>query len=84
MKVKARIILPLQSHKQLSALMDALKPEVEKQVGTRSIVALSSSSLSIILSVEAEDTVALRAALNAYLRWVNSASTVLNTLGRDS
>jgi tRNA threonylcarbamoyladenosine modification (KEOPS) complex Pcc1 subunit len=33
-----------------------------------------------VLTVEASDTVALRAALNAYLRWINSTVTVLETL----
>jgi len=33
-----------------------------------------------VLKVEARDTVALRAALNAYLRWINSMVNVLEVL----
>ncbi len=84
MRARARVILPFQTERQLLALMDALKPEVEKQVGNRSVVALSSDGLSLVLSFEAEDTIALRAALNAYLRWVSSISTVLSTVGKES
>jgi len=34
----------------------------------------------LILKIEAKDTVALRAALNAYLRWINSILNVFKTL----
>jgi tRNA threonylcarbamoyladenosine modification (KEOPS) complex Pcc1 subunit len=34
----------------------------------------------LVLKVEARDTVALRAALNAYLRWINSTLNVLEVL----
>jgi tRNA threonylcarbamoyladenosine modification (KEOPS) complex Pcc1 subunit len=30
------------------------------------------------MTVEAEDTIALRSTLNAYLRWINSAVNVIN------
>jgi tRNA threonylcarbamoyladenosine modification (KEOPS) complex Pcc1 subunit len=79
-KAKATVRLPLQSQKQLSALLAALTPEVANQVGVRSKVAVSSEDLSLLLTVEADDAVALRAALNAYLRWVNSALNVLDCL----
>jgi tRNA threonylcarbamoyladenosine modification (KEOPS) complex Pcc1 subunit len=36
--------------------------------------------MSLIIEVEAEDTVALRAALNVYLRWINSATKVLEKI----
>ncbi len=84
LKANAEVVLPFQTERQLLALMNALKPEVEKQVGNRSVVGLSSNCLSLVLSVKAEDTIALRAALNAYLRWVNSVSTMLSALSRES
>ena len=34
----------------------------------------------LILKIEAKDTVALRAALNAYLRWINSIFNVLGII----
>jgi tRNA threonylcarbamoyladenosine modification (KEOPS) complex Pcc1 subunit len=39
--------------------------------------------LTLVLNVEARDTVALRAALNAYLRWICSTISVLEALEKD-
>ena len=80
MKAKATVRLPIQSKKQLGSILDALTPETSKQVGTRSKVTLTADKLVLVLSVEAEDAVALRAALNAYLRWINSTMNVLGIL----
>ncbi len=82
MNANATVLLTFESEKQLKSLMDALSPEVKRQVGVRSKVAMAANGLSLILNVEAEDTVALRAALNAYLRWVNSMLKVLEKVGR--
>ena len=84
MKAKATVRLPFQSEKQLAALVTALTPEVNRQIGTRSKTTLTTDELILVLNVEAEDTVALRAVLNAYLRWVNTTSNVLEALGKDT
>jgi KEOPS complex subunit Pcc1 len=55
-------------------------PEVKKPTTMRSKTSLEKSGKFLILSVEARDTVALRAALNSYLRWVNSTISVLQVL----
>lgn len=80
MKAKATVRLPFHSRKQLTAVVSALAPEIDRQIGVRSKAALSTEELNLVLSVDAEDTVALRAALNAYLRWINSALNVLETV----
>jgi tRNA threonylcarbamoyladenosine modification (KEOPS) complex Pcc1 subunit len=72
------------SEKQLTTLLDALTPEAEKPVGTRSMVALEKEGNFLVLNVEAKDTVALRAALNAYLRWIDSAVNVLEAVEKGS
>ncbi len=84
MKSKAIVRLPFHSEKQLDAVLKALTPEVKKQVGERSNVSLAAEGLTLILNVEARDTVALRAALNAYLRWINSTINVLDALAKDA
>ena len=81
-KAKATIRLPMKSEKQLAALIMALTPEVQKQIGTRSKVTLSKETQILALGVEAEDIVALRAALNAYLRWINSTMNVLDAVAK--
>jgi KEOPS complex subunit Pcc1 len=83
-KTKATVRLPFQSEKQLTALVNALTPEVNRQIGTRSKTILTTDGLVLVLNVKAEDTVALRAALNSYLRWINSTVNVLETVKRVS
>jgi len=80
LKARASVRLPFQSERQLSALLAALTPEVQRQVGVRSKATLVAEGLELVLLVEADDTVALRAALNAYLRWINSSFNVLDAL----
>jgi KEOPS complex subunit Pcc1 len=84
MRAKATIRLLFESEKQIGALVNALTPEVNRQIGTRSKAKLTMDGLSLLLDVEAEDTVALRAALNAYLRWINSTINVIETLAKES
>ena len=80
MKAKATVRLRLSSEKQLATLLDALAPEAEKPVGKRTRAALEREGNFLVLKVEAKDTVALRAALNAYLRWIGSAVKVLEVI----
>jgi KEOPS complex subunit Pcc1 len=84
LQAKAIVRLPFNSQRQLAAVMNALGPEVKRQVGVRSKATLAVDGLVLILCVEAIDTVALRAALNAYLRWVNSTLRVLDALGKEA
>jgi tRNA threonylcarbamoyladenosine modification (KEOPS) complex Pcc1 subunit len=84
MKAKATIRFPLESERQLNALIKALTPEVSKQIGARSQATVTRDKLSLVLNVEAEDVVALRSALNAYLRWVNSTLSVLEIASKNS
>jgi tRNA threonylcarbamoyladenosine modification (KEOPS) complex Pcc1 subunit len=80
MKAKATVRLQFSSEKHLAALMNALMPEASRPATKRSKVMLTRDNQFLVLAVEASDTVALRAALNAYLRWINSTVTVLNVL----
>lgn len=82
MKAKATVRLPFQSENQLTAIVDALTPEIQRQMGLRSKATLATEEKVLVLTVEAEDTVALRAALNAYLRWISSTTNVLETLNK--
>ena len=84
MKAKATVRFPLESERKLTALIKALTPEVCKQMGTRSRVTVTRDQLFIVLNVEAEDIVALRSALNAYLRWVNSTLRVMEIVSKNS
>jgi len=80
MKAKASVRLRFSSEKQLTTLLKALAPEAKKPVTTRARTVLEKEGNLLVLRVEAEDTVALRAALNAYLRWIGSAVKVLEVV----
>ena len=57
-------------------LRKALAPEAGREIpGTT--VWVSGRGRSLVLRIEAEDTGALRAALNSYLRWADVASGVV-------
>ena len=77
---KASIRLKFASQKQLSTLLEALTPETNAQATRRASVKLEQDNLFLVLTVEADDTVALRATLNAYLRWINSMINVIHVV----
>jgi tRNA threonylcarbamoyladenosine modification (KEOPS) complex Pcc1 subunit len=83
MRAKATVRLRLLSEKNLETILRSLEPEVNSPTGTRSRAVLAKEKDFLILKIEAKDTVALRAALNAYLRWVNSILNVFQTLERE-
>ncbi len=74
---KAEIRLKLANQKQVKTLLDALTPEANVPVTRRASIKLQKDGLFLVLVVEAKDTVALRATLNAYLRWINSTVNVM-------
>jgi tRNA threonylcarbamoyladenosine modification (KEOPS) complex Pcc1 subunit len=84
MKAKASVRLRFSSEKQLTTLLDALAPEANRPVTTRAKAVLEREGNFLVLKVEAKDTAALRAALNAYLRWIGSAVKVLEVVEHTS
>jgi tRNA threonylcarbamoyladenosine modification (KEOPS) complex Pcc1 subunit len=80
MRAKAVVRLKFSSKKDLLTVFKGLKPEVESPATKRSKASIEKSKNFLILTVEARDTVALRAALNAYLRWINSMMNVLEVV----
>ncbi len=77
---KASIRLKFADQKQLQTLLHALTPETQTMQTTRANVQLQESGDFLVLSVEAEDTVALRATLNAYLRWIQSTINIMDVI----
>ena len=53
----------------------ALRPEAGRDL-PRAAVAVSGSGSRVVVTINAEDTAALRAALNSYLRWADVALRV--------
>jgi tRNA threonylcarbamoyladenosine modification (KEOPS) complex Pcc1 subunit len=79
LKAHASVRFKLHSRKELDTVFEALAPETRASTA-RAKATLEKEGKSLVLSVEARDTVALRSALNAYLRWINSIVNVLQVL----
>jgi tRNA threonylcarbamoyladenosine modification (KEOPS) complex Pcc1 subunit len=77
-RAKANIRLKIRSQEQLTTLLQALDPEAKATVTRRAKVKLEKEGLFLVLTVDAEDAVALRSALNAYLRWIETAINVID------
>ena len=73
MKAQAVIRLNFSSEKQLKVVLEALKPEIETSVASRSKVDMKAKGQGLILEFRAKDTSALRASLNSYLRLIGVA-----------
>jgi tRNA threonylcarbamoyladenosine modification (KEOPS) complex Pcc1 subunit len=84
MKARALIRLRFSSEKHLNTLLNALAPEAGAPPTSRAKTILEKKGEFLILKVEAEDTVALRATLNAYLRWICSTVNVLKIIEQNS
>jgi KEOPS complex subunit Pcc1 len=80
MKAKATIRLEFSTEQQAETILKSLKPETEHPTTTRSHTTLQEEGKRLTLKVEATDTVALRATLNAYLRWINSILNIFKAL----
>ena len=77
---KADIRLKFTNKKQVETILKALAPEANAPVTRRANIILQKDGLFLVLTVEAGDTIALRATLNAYLRWINSLVNVIVTI----
>ena len=79
MNAEATVRLMFQSEQKLQTILTSLEPEINNPTA-RSRASLARKDNYLILKIEAKDTVALRAALNAYLRWMDSILNVFQTL----
>ena len=61
-------------------LVNALKPESQEDI-SRSLIEIEQDNGELVIRIEAEDTVALRAALNSYLRWTKLAIDTKEAIG---
>jgi tRNA threonylcarbamoyladenosine modification (KEOPS) complex Pcc1 subunit len=84
MKARATVRLEFSSEKHLTTLLEALAPEANAPLTRRAKAILEKEGTFLLLKVEAVDTVALRATLNAYLRWIGSTVKVLEVIEHTS
>jgi tRNA threonylcarbamoyladenosine modification (KEOPS) complex Pcc1 subunit len=83
LKAKATVKLKFSSERNLHTVFEALKPETRKNTTMRSEASLKESGEFLVLTIGAKDSVALRAAVNAYLRWIDSTIKVVSVLERE-
>jgi KEOPS complex subunit Pcc1 len=76
----ATVRLKFASKKQVLTVLNALNPEAKAPPTRRVNIKLEKDGLFLLLTVKAEDTVALRATLNAYLHWINSTINVIDAV----
>lgn len=62
----------------------ALKPEIDDQFSDRSNVYMKQNSNGLQMVFESTDTVALRAAVNSYLRWIQGILSIVKNLNENS
>jgi len=80
-KANTVVRLRFPSKKPLEITYDALKPETDKPPPTtRSKTIIEKTENFLVLKIEARDVVALRATVNAYLRWISSVYGVYSAL----
>lgn len=80
MSATAKVVVPVPDERSLQVVLQALRPEVRAHVTRRSRVSLAGRDGAILLVVKAKDTVALRASVNSYLRWIRAVLRVLRVL----
>lgn len=73
-----RMTLP--SQRQVEVISKALEPETRQPPTHRSRASLEKKGGCLVLKIDAKDTVALRATANAYLRWIDSLTNILDFL----
>lgn len=78
--MRATIRIKLPSEEKLEAVLKSLEPEVAGTTGTRFQANFMKKQESLIMKIEARDTIALRASLNTYMRWINAVLNVFQTI----
>ena len=83
LKTQAEIIITLSSLEEAEAVYQSLKPETKPLHANRSEAKIEPRNKTLLINLEAKDTIALRAALNSYLRWIMQLaeihSVIINT-----
>jgi len=80
MRTRCECKIPFPDKRYLEIVFTALKPELKKPATIRSRASLVKENELLVLKIETTDTTALRATLNAYLRWISSVVNVLDVL----
>lgn len=78
----ATVEFEFKNAREAEAVRQALRPEEELPASTRCRASVQRRKNVLCLRVEAEDTAALRAALNSFLRWTIVARDMVEQRGK--
>ncbi len=76
-RATATVKLEFRSAREAEAVRQALAPEEVLPASTRSKASVKRRENALFLQVDADDTAALRAALNSFMRWAIVARDML-------
>jgi tRNA threonylcarbamoyladenosine modification (KEOPS) complex Pcc1 subunit len=79
-KASARLRIAFQSKRELSAIVDSLRPELQHPAGEKARAQISTRGKSLTLRFEANNSTALRAILSSYLRLLAASLRVCDNL----
>ncbi len=81
-RASASVEFAFKSAREAGAVQRALRPEEALPASTRCRVSIRRMKNVLCLQIDAEDTAALRAALNSFLRWTIVARDVIESKGK--
>lgn len=81
-RASASVEFAFKSAREAGAVQRALRPEETLPASTRCRVSIRRMKNVLCLQIDAEDTAALRAALNSFLRWTIVARDVIESKGK--
>ena len=81
-RASAKVEFSFRNAREAGAVQRALRPEEELPASTRCKASIRRRKNVLCLRVDAEDTAALRAALNSFLRWAIVARDMIETRGK--
>ncbi|TET01412.1 MAG: hypothetical protein E3J80_01110 [Hadesarchaea archaeon] len=81
-RASAGVEFAFKSAREAGAVQRALRPEEALPASTRCRVSIRRRKNVLCLQIDAEDTAALRAALNSFLRWTIVARDVIESRGK--
>ncbi|MDI6642944.1 MAG: KEOPS complex subunit Pcc1 [Candidatus Hodarchaeaceae archaeon] len=81
-RTSATVEFEFRSAREAEAVRQALRPEEALPASTRCRASVQRRKNVLCLRVDADDTAALRAALNSFLRWTIVARDMIESRGR--
>ena len=76
---KANITIDMNSSNDARIIIESISPEIKNNIPNTKVI-LYSANKKIFLEINSKNLSSLRAACNSYLRWINTAYNVKNSI----